>query len=61
VRRIGEVVREQVALYGTLTGARVPATAKPPARPPQRPVTEPEPDTELAKILQLPAKRTQAR
>jgi 2-aminoadipate transaminase len=63
VRRIGEVVREQVALYGTLTGARVPATAKPPARPQQRPASESESesDTELAKILQLPAKRTQAR
>jgi 2-aminoadipate transaminase len=67
VRRIGEVVREQVALYGTLTGARAPAAAKPsvpaaPAARPQPPLPQaPEPDTELAKILQLPAKRTQAR
>jgi 2-aminoadipate transaminase len=64
VRRIGEVVREQVALYGTLTGARVPTGSKPtvPApRPAERRPSEPEPDAELAKILQLPAKRTQAR
>ncbi len=32
VRRIGEVVREQVALYGTLTGAPPPAAASPRAR-----------------------------
>ena len=31
IRRIGEVVREQVALYGTLTGARV--RVRPAARP----------------------------
>ncbi|HEY2769488.1 MAG TPA: PLP-dependent aminotransferase family protein [Solirubrobacteraceae bacterium] len=64
IRRIGEVVREQVALYGTLTGARVPTGSKPtvPApRPAERRPSEPEPDAELAKILQLPAKRTQAR
>jgi 2-aminoadipate transaminase len=67
IRRIGEVVREQVALYGTLTGARAPAAGKPsvpaaPAARPQPPLPQaPEPDTELAKILQLPAKRTQAR
>ena len=38
VRRIGEVVREQVALYGTLTGA-APAAPRQAARPPdgQRP------------------------
>jgi 2-aminoadipate transaminase len=63
IRRIGEVVREQVGLYGTLTGARAVSTAAaPPARsaappaPPQESAS-PEPDTELAKILQLPAKR----
>jgi 2-aminoadipate transaminase len=63
IRRIGEVVREQVGLYGTLTGARAVSTAAaPPTRPaasrspgPDAPV--PEPDPELAKILQLPAKR----
>ena len=31
IRRLGEVVREQVALYGTLTGARTPAPAAKPA------------------------------
>jgi 2-aminoadipate transaminase len=47
VRRIGEVVREQVALYGTLTGAR-------PAEP-QREQPEPaSPDPELAEVLHLP-------
>jgi 2-aminoadipate transaminase len=59
VRRIGEVVREQVALYGTLTGAVAqPPRASRPAAPtsPQR-----APDAELAKVLQLPAKRSQAR
>jgi 2-aminoadipate transaminase len=65
MRRIGEVVREQVALYGTLTGARVPGSAKPavsaPPRRDERSVPANEPDAELAKILQLPAKRTQAR
>src|SRR3954468_21252596 len=46
VRRIGEVVREQVALYGTLTGAAPPAA-----------VTEPAPapvDPDLADVLHLP-------
>ena len=56
IRRIGEVVREQVALYGTLTGAR-PASeqrAAPSVSDPKAPAAE------LAKILRLPAKRTQA-
>jgi 2-aminoadipate transaminase len=44
VRRIGEVVREQVGLYGTLTGA-------PPAAP-----AEPVPDPALADVLQLPSR-----
>jgi 2-aminoadipate transaminase len=47
VRRIGKVVSEQVALYGTLTGARPTPAAEP---------TEPapaEPDPELANVLQL--------
>jgi 2-aminoadipate transaminase len=64
IRRIGEVVREQVALYGTLTGAR-PASPGRAAEPSGRAATgqDPtpgEPDPELAKILRLPAKRTQA-
>ena len=69
MRRLGEVVREQVALYGTLTGA-FPATRRSDGR------TAPEGDRaaiaggldadlvdspELAKILPLPAQRTRAR
>ena len=45
VRRIGEVVREQVALYGTLTGAATPAAAEPAPAPI---------DPELADVLHLP-------
>ena len=56
IRRIGEVVREQVALYGTLTGARPVSEQR--SAPPERELDEPAAD--LAKILQLPAKRTQA-
>ena len=63
IRRIGEVVREQVALYGTLTGARPAAAQGCRAAPagrrqlpsPGRARAEPEPDAELAKVLQLPA------
>ena len=63
IRRIGEVVREQVALYGTLTGA-----SQPPRRGGARPGdTRQEadearraPDPELAKILRLPAQRSRA-
>ena len=46
VRRIGEVVRDQVSLYGTLTGAAAAQRA-----------AEPEPratDPELADVLHLP-------
>src|SRR5436305_5888970 len=42
VRRLGEVVREQVALYGTLTGVRPPASEAKPARR-GAPPGEPEP------------------
>jgi 2-aminoadipate transaminase len=55
VRRIGEVVREQVGLYGTLTGAR-------PAEPPR--VAEPEPPRDvgaLADVLELPRREPDAR
>ncbi|HEX4363145.1 MAG TPA: PLP-dependent aminotransferase family protein [Solirubrobacteraceae bacterium] len=48
VRRIGEVVREQVQLYGTLTGSHR-AIAKPAEPAPS------EPDAELANVLHLPA------
>ena len=46
VRRIGEVVREQVALYGTLTAAAAPAAASEPAPLPV--------DPDLADVLHLP-------
>jgi len=62
IRRIGEVVREQVALYGTLTGStpvpgsrRGDSTSVLGSEPPP-----PVPDSELAKILRLPAKRKRA-
>ena len=74
IRRIGEVVREQVAMYSTLTGARPPVqTPHPggevhaPTRPGRPPAAPREPDhhdrvveEELAKVLRLPAKRTRA-
>jgi 2-aminoadipate transaminase len=47
VRRIGAVVQEQVALYGTLTGTR----------PAPRPAAPAEPDTRMADVLPLPARR----
>jgi 2-aminoadipate transaminase len=61
IRRIGEVVREQVAMYGTLTGAR----------PDEPAVDAPAPDEaaaasasasadELAKVVKLPAQRKRA-
>jgi 2-aminoadipate transaminase len=53
VRRIGEVVREQVAMYGTLTGA-VPAPAG------RAEAAKPAVDRELGKVLTLPAKRKRA-
>jgi 2-aminoadipate transaminase len=57
VRRIGEVVHEQVALYGTLTGAR-PASPRRTDRVP--PAVDPATESELAKVLHLRSKRTQA-
>ncbi len=56
VRRIGEVVHEQVALYGTLTGAG------PAARPASgaRPARGGDGSTGLAKVLRLPAQRKRA-
>ena len=47
VRRIGEVVREQVSLYGTLTGSHAAAD---PAAAPERPAPGPG----LADVLHLP-------
>jgi 2-aminoadipate transaminase len=53
VRRIGKVVREQVGLYGTLTGAA-------PAAPASEPAPEPR-DDQLADVLELPAERRRER
>ena len=55
IRRLGEVVREQVALYGTLTGVRPAARAARPPAPPARP--EQVPEEQLANVLRLPRKR----
>jgi 2-aminoadipate transaminase len=52
VRRLGEVVHEQVALYGTLTGARSERPRRAP--PPSIPAPPPE---HLADVLRLPRKR----
>ena len=71
VRRIGEVVREQVAMYGTLTGATAPPGAG--AREGDAGRTgdgaheenslrrqAPQAPDELAKVLRLPAQRKRA-
>jgi 2-aminoadipate transaminase len=62
IRRLGEVVREQVALYGTLTGSYPAARAasrapraQPEASPPQPPAHVA--DEPLANVLPLPRKR----
>lgn len=60
IRRIGEVVREQVAMYGTLTGARPqapPSRSEEDLRLPSGPRAV---DSELAKILRMPTKRKRA-
>jgi 2-aminoadipate transaminase len=46
IRRIGKVVREQVGLFGTLTGAEAPAPAVESAAP--------EADPDLAEVVELP-------
>jgi 2-aminoadipate transaminase len=56
VQRLGEVVREQVSLYGTLTGARPAPAAARPEKPPAVP-TPGRPDERLANVLPLPRKR----
>ena len=48
VRRIGEVVREQIELYGTLTGTF-------PAVTPAHEPAPAQPDAALADVLHLPA------
>jgi 2-aminoadipate transaminase len=56
VRRLGEVVREQVALYGTLTGARPERQRVRPVSQPAEPAA-PVPNERLAEVLRLPRKR----
>ena len=51
IRRIGKVVREQVALYGTLTGQ---PAAKPPAVPERRPAQPGQ-----AEVVPLPRRKAQ--
>jgi 2-aminoadipate transaminase len=51
VRRIGKVVREQVGLFGTLTGAE---PAAPSSAPPAEPPTASEPAPGLAQVVELP-------
>jgi 2-aminoadipate transaminase len=51
IRRLGEVVREQVELYGTLTGV-APAGARPRAEPEPAPAPE-DTSAEMAKVLHL--------
>jgi 2-aminoadipate transaminase len=53
IRRIGEVVREQVGLYGTLTGA---APGGAPAQP-----AEPAVDPDVADVLHLPRRSARDR
>jgi 2-aminoadipate transaminase len=69
IRRIGEVVREQVAMYGTLTGARPslePSRDEAARRVPRvsaddvRAASGGLSERELAKVLRLPAQRKRA-
>jgi 2-aminoadipate transaminase len=59
LRRLGEVVHEQVALYGTLTGA--PRPRREAGRPSEANRTDerttPEESAALARVLRLPAQR----
>jgi 2-aminoadipate transaminase len=61
MRRLGEIVCEQVALYGTLTGMAPAAPRRPEARvspPPAAPASPPAAhESELAKVVPLPAQR----
>jgi 2-aminoadipate transaminase len=56
IRRLGEVVREQVALYGTLTGAR-PEPRRGRASATVADPTPRVPEEQLADVLRLPRKR----
>jgi 2-aminoadipate transaminase len=57
IRRIGEVVREQVAMYGTLTGARPRIDPPRVAEEERRAAEQRAGGEELATILRLPATR----
>jgi 2-aminoadipate transaminase len=61
IRRVGEVVREQVGLYGTLTGVAPKEAARradlPTSSASESVPAAPAPDAELAKVLRLPRKR----
>jgi 2-aminoadipate transaminase len=68
IRRLGEVVREQVALYGTLTGSHPPVAAPtdeitpipgPSAAPAAMPDAPETSEHQLSNVLRLP--RTRAR
>lgn len=54
IRRIGKVVREQVGLFGTLTGAEPPPAASEAATRPGEPGGE-----DLAEVLELPRRKPQ--
>ncbi|MHB1569281.1 MAG: aminotransferase-like domain-containing protein [Solirubrobacteraceae bacterium] len=60
IRRIGEVVREQVAIYGTLTGARPAQRASARGQTPSAPPGASPDGADLAKVLRLPAQRKRA-
>jgi 2-aminoadipate transaminase len=53
IRRIGKVVREQVGLFGTLTGAQ-PALPEPAEQPPAA-------DPDLAEVVELPQRESRQR
>jgi 2-aminoadipate transaminase len=57
IRRIGKVVREQVGLFGTLTGAQPPAHAPQPAVP-ARSEQPAAPDPGLAEVVELPQRES---
>jgi 2-aminoadipate transaminase len=48
IRRIGKVVREQVGLFGTLTGAK-PVATESPVKPPAE-----QSEVGMAKVVELP-------
>jgi 2-aminoadipate transaminase len=57
IRRLGEIVREQVALYGTLTGTASRPAPRREAEPAQTATGAPAPAGEVPNVLQLRRKR----